>query len=273
MGKVRSSLVLRFLSVLVLLPIVLSLLWVGGWWFFGLIAVLMVLATWEYVRMLSHLGYHPSYPFALALVCVVLLVFHLGDTTFLQPAVAALLICSLAWHVFGDKTDTRIENWLLPLAGALYISWTSGYMLALRALPGGAYRLFVSFAITWAADSGAYFCGRTWGRHHMAPRLSPNKTWEGYAGGVVAGLIAGVLFLGFGELGWVHGAVLGLLLSVISPLGDLGVSMIKRQVGVKDSGKLIPGHGGVFDRADSLFVTVVVAYMYQVYVMGALATG
>jgi phosphatidate cytidylyltransferase len=175
----------------------------------------------------------------------------------------------LAWHVLTDHTETQIENWLLPLGGALYIGWTSSHMVFLRAFPQGAYRLFATFGIVWIADSMAYFVGKAWGHHPMAPRLSPKKTWEGYAGGVIGGILGGILLLGLGGLGWGHGAILGLLEAVITPLGDLGISMIKRQAGVKDTGNLFPGHGGALDRVDSQLIAVVLGFYYQLWIMGA----
>ncbi len=102
----------------------------------------------------------------------------------------------------------------------------------------------------------------------MMPRLSPKKTWEGYAGGIVTGVTSGVLLMGLSDLGWIHGAILGVLVSAIAPVGDLGVSMIKRQVGVKDTGWLIPGHGGALDRVDSLLIASVIGYYYHAWMMG-----
>jgi phosphatidate cytidylyltransferase len=259
------------LSAAVLVPTVLLLLFQGGWWFLALVLAALTLATWEYVRMLRRLGYCPVFVFASLLTWAILLDFFFSGQRYLAPAFAILFLLSLAWHVLTDKSRTPVENWLLPLAGALYIGWMGGHMLLLRALQRGAYHLFVAFGITWLADSGAYFVGRAWGVHHMAPRISPKKTWEGLVGGIVTGTIGGTLLTGLGGLGWGYGAVLGLLLSVLTPLGDLGVSMIKRQVGVKDSGNLIPGHGGAFDRVDSLLVAAAVSYYYYVWVMGAVS--
>jgi phosphatidate cytidylyltransferase len=274
LSEARSSLLLRVISAAVLLPTTLFLLFRGGWWFFALVFLLLTLAAWEYVQMLRHLAYRPLHVFAILLVWAILLSFHLADQSirserYLQPAVALLLFASLSWHVLGDRTATRVENWLLPLAGALYIGWTGGHLLLLRALPQGAHRLFVTLGIIWLADTGAYFIGKAWGTHRMAPRLSPKKTWEGMAGGIVVALISGPILTGLLGLGWWHGAILGLLLSTLAPLGDLGVSMIKRQAGVKDSSNLIPGHGGAFDRVDSLLIAAIVGYYYQVWVMGA----
>jgi phosphatidate cytidylyltransferase len=263
----RSSLLLRALSSLVLVPVLLLVLWVGGWWFVGLVALVVALATWEYLRMLARLDLQPAYPFAIALGWLVILFFFWGKPIYLQHGVAFLFLGSLTWHVFGDQTAHRIENWLLPLAGAFFISWAVSHGILIRLLPRGFYRLMATLVIVWAGDVMAYLIGSTWGRHHMLPRISPNKTWEGYAAQVVSGTLAGLLMFGLGALGWVHGAILGLLVSLLTPIGDLGISMIKRQAGVKDSGHLIPGHGGMLDRIDTVLVAVVLAYYYQVWVM------
>jgi phosphatidate cytidylyltransferase len=266
--KKRSDLVVRLASTAVVLPIVLVLLWAGGWWWVGLLVVLIGMGTWEFVRLLQRLGYQPSFSFAILLVCSTIVSAQIGDPSLLQPIYAAIVVLSLAWHVLTDRTQTQIENWLLPLGGALYIGWTSGHMVSMRAFPRGAYRLFVTFGIVWIADSMAYLVGKRWGRHAMAPRLSPKKTWEGYVGGVIGGILGGMLLLGLGDLGWGHGALLGLLEAAITPLGDLGISMIKRQAGVKDTGSLMPGHGGALDRVDSQLIAVVLGFYYQHWIMG-----
>ena len=118
---------------------------------------------------------------------------------------------------------------------------------------------------TWIADSGAYVFGKTLGKHKLAPALSPNKTVEGYVGGVIAGTLLTVAIGYFLDLPLAVTVVLGLLVSVVSPAGDLGVSMLKRSVGVKDSGNLLPGHGGALDRIDSLIWSVALAYFLVLY--------
>lgn len=268
MSKLKSNLAQRLISSAVLLPTALFLMFKGGWWFFTLILVVMTLATWEYVHMLRHHGYLAEYAFALPMLWAILLDFCFPDGHYLQPALAILLLLSLAWHVLGDRTPTKVENWLMPLSGTLYIGWTAGHMLRLRALPRGGYLLFLAFGVTWLADSAAYFVGRAWGKHHMAPRLSPKKTWEGFAAGVVVATIGGAIIAGLGNLSWIKGGVLGFLAATITPLGDLGISMIKREVGVKDSSNLIPGHGGMLDRVDSLLTASIIGYYYVIWIMG-----
>jgi phosphatidate cytidylyltransferase len=267
------ELLTRILSAAVLIPVLLFCMYQGGWWFFAFITVLMTLATWEYVRMLHRLDYHAQHVFAVALVWVVLADSLFPTRGYLRPGVALLLVGSLCWHILRDRSGTTVENWLLPLAGALYIGWSAGHMLLLRALPQGAYRVFTVVCTMALADTGAFFVGRSLGKHRMAPRLSPKKTWEGMVGGIVLGAITGSVLTSLGGQGWVHGLVLGLLLSTLGPMGDLGESMIKRRAGVKDSSNLIPGHGGAFDRVDSMLVAGVIGYYYMVWVMGVVPVG
>ena len=273
MKKGSSSLLQRLLTAAVVLPTVLFLLFKGGWWFFVPVFLLMTVATWEYVRMLRRLEYHPPYAFAILIVWSTLLSFFLSAQRYLEPLFGFLLLLSLSWHVVRDRTPTPVENWLLPLAGALYIGWTGGHVLLILTLPQGSYRLFAAFGMVWLADSAAYFAGKAWGKHPLSPRLSPKKTWEGYVAGIVAAVVLGPVLTGLGGFGWGHGAILGLVLATVSPVGDLGVSMIKRGAGVKDTGNLLPGHGGAFDRMDSLLVAAIIGYYYYVWVMGVPPVG
>jgi phosphatidate cytidylyltransferase len=135
----------------------------------------------------------------------------------------------------------------------------------LRYLPDGKWWFLLVLPAVWIADSGAYWIGSRWGRRKLSPRLSPGKTWEGYAGGVVAGALGGAgLAAVWGMVApsitlWA-GAGIGFILAVLTPLGDLGESMIKRQAGAKDSSNIIPGHGGVMDRIDSWIWAGVIGY-------------
>jgi phosphatidate cytidylyltransferase len=268
----RSNLLTRLLSAAVLLPILFFLLYKGGWGFFAFVFVALSLATWEYVYMLSRFGYQPSYIFPTGVLWAILVDFQLGSRfpglDLVRPALAILLFASLCWHVLRDRSSSRLENWLLPIGGTLYIGWMGGHLVLLRALPQGATWVFVALAMTMLADTSAFFVGRAWGRHRLAPQISPKKTWEGLIGGTVVAVIGGSALLALGGMNWIHGVVLGLLLSTLPVFGDLGVSMIKRQVGVKDSGNLIPGHGGAFDRVDSLLITGAIGYYYIIWAMG-----
>ena len=137
--------------------------------------------------------------------------------------------------------------------------------MAVRNLPAGLAWLTVAVLLTWTNDSAAYFVGRALGRHKFWPRHSPKKTWEGVFGGLIfAVLVGGILGAWWLGLPWWNGALLGVAVSVIGPLGDLTESMVKRQFGAKDSGNLIPGHGGAWDRIDSLLFIVPTVYYWAI---------
>ena len=137
----------------------------------------------------------------------------------------------------------------------------------LRDLPRGMEWTFLAFFTTWASVTAAYFVGRWIGNRPFAPRISPKKTWEGSVGGWISGIAVGTLMGAVLRLPLLQGSLLGLLISLAATGGDLVESMFKRWAGVKDSGRLIPGHGGVLDRIDSLLFSVAVAYYYLIWVM------
>jgi phosphatidate cytidylyltransferase len=191
------------------------------------------------------------------------------------PWITALLILvSMAYHVvmFERGRNQAATDFAITLSGALYLGWLGAYMISLRQLPNGIWWFLLALPAVWFADSGAYFIGRRFGRRPLSPRLSPKKTWEGYFGGILVGVLGGALFaalwgirVGTDVMTPWHGALMGLIMSVVTPLGDLGESMVKRQVGVKDSSKLIPGHGGAFDRIDSWLWASVIGYYLIVW--------
>lgn len=191
-------------------------------------------------------------------------------------AVALGVGLTLGYELLPRDRSASLQSWALTFTGAVYIGWLlsafimlrqldtplRGGLLAPLAIPPGAAWLFLVLAITWIQDSAAYFVGRSLGRTRMAPILSPKKTWEGFAGGLAASLltaVVAVLLLGL-PIGYLAAALIGAAAGVAGPLGDLGESLVKRQIGVKDSGNLIPGHGGILDRMDSLLFTGPVIY-------------
>jgi phosphatidate cytidylyltransferase len=177
---------------------------------------------------------------------------------------------AIVWHLIDYERGAPRSgtDFVVTLGGTLYVGWLASYLIALRGIPDGEWWVLLALPTTWVSDSAAYFVGRAYGRHPMAPRLSPKKTWEGYLAGIVGGVLAGGGFgLGWGSLAGpgslvneIHGAAVGVAIGLLSTLGDLGVSMIKREVGVKDTGSLIPGHGGALDRIDSLLWSGVLAF-------------
>lgn len=257
----------RVLSAAVLLALFLPAVFVGGWWFGGLMALAAVIATYELARLAHGAGHlvNPVLPMLMALVAFAAIRIPAHDA--LAPGALLLMFVGLGLCVIKPATNS-ITGWALGAAGALYVGLCAGHLAALRELPNGLWWLALALVPTWLADSGAYFVGRRFGKHKLAPVISPGKTWEGYLGGVAAGALAGAALGAASPLGMAHGLACGLLVSALGVLGDLAESLFKRQANAKDSGNIIPGHGGVFDRIDSLLWAGVLVYFYWLLVIG-----
>lgn len=269
----------RALVVIILLPIGLALIWLGGWAYALMIALILGLAAWEFVQMFRIGGLQPAAVLIIAGTLALVFARFLDDGFDNSPWILSLLVLAgMTYHLVAYERgrDQAGTDFGITMAGVLYFGWIGAYLISLRQLPEGLWWVLLALPIVWLADSGAYFVGRRWGKHKLSPRLSPKKTWEGYFGGVVVGVIGGGVLAALiamftapaGEafaITPMRGLVLGLVLSTITTLGDLGESMIKRQVGVKDSGNLLPGHGGAFDRIDSWLWAGVLAYYVIVY--------
>lgn len=276
----NGSLAQRLLSAALLLPLMVVLVWWSVW----SVAVTVILATvaglLELYSAFRQGGYQPrtlvGIGSALAIIAAIglqpLVAFDL-----LLPVVTFIIVLSLVAELAFAQQHGSLPSWGLTLAGAFYLAWLLSHFILLRSLntpalhdsiftqfgmqPGVAW-IYYACAITWLQDTSAYFVGRRFGRHKLAPILSPKKTWEGAAGGLLGAILTGivcVLLLGL-PITLLQGALLGLVGGIVGPLGDLSESLIKRQVGLKDAGNLIPGHGGILDRADSLLFTVPILY-------------
>ena len=193
-----------------------------------------------------------------------LFLIYQGGWWYFLPFAALLTIATIEFSQLTRKLGWKTPLWLLlPIVGGvMLLGWLGSHFFKLRGLEIDKAAEWTALAMlgTWIADSSAYVFGKTLGRHKLSPRLSPNKTIEGYVGGVVAGTAITVLIAYFLKLSLPVAVILGLLVSIVSPAGDLGVSLLKRSVGVKDSGNLLPGHGGALDRIDSLVWSVAMAY-------------
>lgn len=219
-------------------------------------------------------GARPSPVLATALLWVLLLNVQFPDWDLLRPGVSLVLISAVTWQLTRHKGNP-IVDWALTLTGPLYVGWFGAHLISLRNLPGGLWWTVTTLASIWAADGAAYLVGRAWGRHKLAPRVSPGKTWEGWVSGIIvsapttAGLAA-LWGLAAGPEGPtpLEGLLSGLVIASAAPLGDLFVSKIKRLVGVKDTGVIFPGHGGALDRIDSLLWAVVIGYYFAVWFHG-----
>lgn len=268
-----NMLIKRVVVVIFLLPIGLAGILTGGWAYNLGIALILALAAWEYVWLMNAGGFQPSG--VLVVGGAVLLALGRGLNGFASGSalLSLLVLLSMAYHLaaYEGGRDQSGSDFGITLGGIVYLGWIGAYFISLRSLPDGKWWVLLVLPVIWIADSGAYFVGVRFGRHRLSPRLSPKKSWEGYLGGVATGTLAGALLAwAWAELAspaWIttwQGALLGFILATLTTLGDLGESMIKRQVGAKDSSHLLPGHGGVFDRIDSWLWGAVIGYYLAV---------
>lgn len=179
------------------------------------------------------------------------------------------VVVSAAWFLFSAKDTERLaDRWARFLLGLLYVPLLIGLFPALRALDGGSGWLWAPLFASWGGDIGGYFAGRAFGKRKMFPLISPKKTWEGFLGGVGLAIVALVVFkyLFFHQMTLVDCVVLAVFCDLAGAFGDLIESMLKRTFGVKDSGTLLPGHGGLLDRIDSTLFALPPAYLYLVFV-------
>lgn len=266
----------RILVGLVLLPIGVLAIQGGTAWFAGLMALMLGIAGWEYVQLFKTGGFRPNSFLVPAGIVSLIVVRLLGEFRPFEWLLPILIMLSMAAHIWAYEKgrDEAGTDFAITLGGIFYIGLLGSYFIPLRALPDGNWWVFVVLPGVWLVDSGAYFLGSKYGKHKLAPRLSPKKTWEGFFGGILFGMIGIPLLVQWyysmgldpnSGISMGQAAIMGVVLGVFPTLGDLGESMIKRQVGVKDSGTLLPGHGGLFDRMDSWLWAAPIGYYVIVW--------
>lgn len=264
----------RSLTALIGIPVVLACVWLGGWWAFAACAFLVGLGAYELQRMMLHEGYRPLIiiSVALSLLFLIAAMFPGQQSLLLAVGLSLALLVTFPILFFRKQLDGAVVDWSLTLAIAIYLGWPLSLILLLRGFQvgfssSGLWWLLTLLLGVWGFDTGAFFAGHFFGRHKLAPNISPGKTWEGVVGGLVFSVAAALLFtvrpLG---VNWLLAILLGLLVGVAATLGDLAESLIKRQTHVKDSGMIMPGHGGILDRIDSLLFAVIVVYFFAQFI-------
>jgi phosphatidate cytidylyltransferase len=242
----------RIAVAAVLLPLVLSLVWAGGWWLFGLAVVGGLLALHELFAMAR--AVRPVVLAGYVALVLALLGAQLGGTTWLLFGIVSTLPAALLVFFVSSARQQAVAGFAVTLLGVTWVGGGIACLLLLRDVPDdGRLLLFTVLLTVFADDTAAYFVGRLVGRHRLAPAISPGKSWEGFVAGTLAGV--GVTFFALYEQDVVTTAeslVLGLAIALAATMGDLFESAVKRDLGVKDSGRLLAGHGGVLDRVDSL---------------------
>ncbi len=246
----------------------------GGIFYFLLLGTFLIGAAWEYAQLFRAVKFEPQIYITVGGVTLIAIV-RMFLPQYALPVFEATILAALAYHLIAYERgrDQAALDFSITVTGLAYIGWIGSYLLDLRNLPEGGWWFMLVMFCVWFGDTGAYSIGRAYGRHKMSPRLSPKKSWEGYAASVFTGMLAGMFFVyafsAYGNLTgdiaiW-QGAILGLILGALPPLGDLGESMIKRQSGLKDSSDIIPGHGGFFDRIDSWLWGAMIGYYFLIW--------
>ena len=248
-------------------------------WFTILISIWGVLAVREFYRAVAASKVSPLTYFGLALTLLFILSRDSGLPTVLEPyfdirlLLTSMVVLPLIWLLLRRQKEGAVAGWVWTVAGILYIGWLLSYLVALRGLNGDEGRnwVFLTLFATFASDTAAFFTGRAVGKHKLAPDISPGKTREGAVAGGVGAILASLFFTlptPFSlPITWWQAIMLGLLVSIFGQLGDLAESLFKRNMGVKDSGNTLPGHGGFLDRVDSIVFAGVVVYYYAIWLI------
>lgn len=266
-----SNAVSRVLVAAAGLPIVLGAAWVGGWPLLALLAVAALLALHE----LCTIGrqFRPLTLAAYGGAIAALLGMELGGIPWLLGGALLTLPLAFLLLLFAETRQSSTVTVSFTLFGVVWIAVGLAHTALVRDIPAhGREAIFTVLLTVFAADTGAYLVGRTVGRHKLVPAISPGKSWEGFAGGLLAGLFVSFVALykqDYLEI-W-ESLVLGLVVVIASVIGDLMESLVKRDVGVKDSGAILAGHGGVLDRIDSILYAMPAAY-YTLLALGAIGS-
>ncbi|MEM1270427.1 MAG: phosphatidate cytidylyltransferase [Bacteroidota bacterium] len=262
----------RVLTALVAAPIFIGLTYVGGWPYFLLVLALGLIAQWELYEMAKAGGLNPLKWSGLGLGVVAGLhpVWPYWGLALLVAV--PFIICAFPFL----RGDRPLERMAVTIVGAVYPTGLLVLLARMRLLDDPLLQGLDAFWLTmmvllliWSADTGAYYAGRAFGKRPLFPAVSPKKTWEGYIGGLITAVgIALVLkFTVLGVLEVWHALLIGFFCGAVAPLGDLAESRIKRSVGVKDSGSILPGHGGVLDRFDAMLVALPAVYVFVQFVV------
>lgn len=267
-GKYRNhnTLAIRSLSSMIGLPLVFLVVWLGPIWLASMAAVAAIIGILELYRMAASRNIRaPLIPGVIWTTALVISgLFPLAYTA-LVAIIGALF--TLVWLIPTLTSGKALQRSGLALVGPLYLGWSLSHAGALRNTTQGWEWVCHVLISTFATDTAAYLVGRSVGKRFMAPRVSPGKTWEGAAGGLIGGVVASMVMVAILDLPvplW-KSVILGVTISILAQVGDLAESLVKRVYHTKDASSLIPGHGGILDRLDSLVFTVVGIYYLRIW--------
>lgn len=279
----------RIITALLLIPLPVAAIWFGEPWFTSLVAIFGVLAAFEFYRLSSSTRVTPVTYLGLVFTLIFIISYnpdllsHIEtsiDITLISPLILiTAMALTFTWILIRRKKEGAIASWAWTIGGVLYVGWLLGHIVSLRGLVDGRSWVFFILVTIVASDTLSFFIGRAIGSHKLAPQVSPNKTWEGAIAGVIGAVVFSLLFtppelfsltnpLRIHGLSYGEAILAGALSSIFGQIGDLAESLLKRNAKVKDSGKLLPGHGGILDRLDSIIFAGVVVYYFAVLYKG-----
>ena len=252
----------RIIVAMVGIPVVLTLIFLGGWYFFLLISIISIAAQWEFYEMQKKKDLHPQNLNGLITGIIILLGIQTGELQLIGIGFVLLLMFILAFEMFGHRKNASI-NIGITLVGILYIPLFLGLLIHTKVyidhvfsvVQYAGFKYIVMILVTiWICDTFAYTFGNLFGKHKLYEKVSPNKTMEGGVAGFIGATLTIILvrILNILPLDWSSTIILGATVGIFGQMGDLVESWFKRDVGVKDSSALLPGHGGMLDRFDSL---------------------
>ena len=267
----------RVITALWGIPLLLVFVWFDTPWFpllILLIAAGVILGALEFYRLATLSGGQPLTLFGLIWSLLFVLNAHFEVTYIVLILLVSTIVLPLIWLSFRPTRGGIFVSWAWTLVGILYVGWMLSHYVALRELDQGKGWVIFTFFSTFVCDTAAFFIGRAWGKRPLAPTISPGKTWEGAIGGFIAAPVAALTLCALLDiaglplpLSYAETILIGCLIGIFAQLGDLLESLLKRRAGVKDSGNLLPGHGGILDRIDSLVFTGVIVYYYVIWVV------
>jgi len=260
----------RAVTAAFLLVVLIFVLWADGsipWFALG-VAAAALFALYEFYGMVSSSGKgKPAVWLGMALALLFIFQPLSSRSDYADMLISASVVLPLLWVMLRQNRDGACSSWAFTLAGVMYLGWLASRYVALNELDNGKEWVILALFPTFACDTSAYFVGRALGRHKMAPGISPGKTWEGAVGGLIGAVAVGlgVAWLFKLPIGVLQTLGLSLAIAVFAQTGDLVESLFKRNMGAKDSGKALPGHGGMLDRIDSVVFAGLVVYYYVLW--------
>lgn len=257
----------RVITILWSVPILIAAIWFGTPWFTILAAVWGLLSTFEFYKMVTAAKVEPLTVFGLIWTVLFIIHRHFEYEFLTQILLSSAVIIPLIFVLVRRQKEDAFSVWAWTMAGIFYIGWLLSYFVALRILDDGRGWAFLALFTIFGSDTAAYLTGRVLGRHRLAPNISPRKTWEGAIGGILGGIILSLIITLACQLpiSYWQAIILGIAVSIAGQVGDLVESLLKRNMGVKDSGRLLPGHGGFLDRTDSIVFAGIVVYYYVIW--------